>query len=95
MNSSSSSIFYCIQKSIPFFANSDISPSDYEEIISRIQNVSVEKGAVIYEETDRNNKLYLIESGEVTLSKGPGDAQDDVLRTEKAPPFRLGSHCTK
>lgn len=46
----------------------------------------MEKGAVIYEETDRNNKLYLIESGEVTLSKGPGDAQDDVmsvLRTEK------------
>jgi CRP-like cAMP-binding protein len=46
----------------------------------------VEKGAVIYEETDRNNKLYLIESGEVTLFKGPGDAQDDVmsvLRTEK------------
>ena len=77
------SIFYWIQKSIPFFANSDISPSEYEEIISRIQNVSVEKGAVIYEETDRNNKLYLIESGEVTLSKGPGDAQDDVLRTEK------------
>ena len=77
------SIFYWIQKSIPFFANSDISPSEYEEIISRIQNVSVEKGAVIYEETDRNNKLYLIESGEVTLSKGPGDAQNDVLRTEK------------
>ena len=42
------------------------------------------KGEVIYEENEKNDKLYLIETGEVLVSKGPKNAQNDVLRTEKS-----------
>jgi CRP-like cAMP-binding protein len=45
--------------------------------------VTVAKGEVIYEENEKNDKLYLIETGEVLISKGPKNAQNDVLRTEK------------
>ena len=61
-------MFFGTQKSIKIFADSDISPPEYEEIISRIKNVSVEKGTVIYTENDNNKNIYLIESGEVTVS---------------------------
>jgi len=71
--------FLTLLKSIPCFANSDISNSEYEKLISRIKVITVKSDTIIYRGNNKN--IYLIEDGEVTVSRESSENEDLSIQT--------------
>jgi len=71
--------FARLLKSIPCFTHSDISNLEYEILISRTKVITVQSDTVLY--SGNNKNVYLIEEGEVTVSRDSSEKEKRSIQT--------------
>jgi len=71
--------FARLLKSIPCFTYSDISNTEYTILISRTKVITVQSDTILYSGSNKN--IYLIEEGEVTVSRDGSEKEKRSIQT--------------
>jgi sigma-B regulation protein RsbU (phosphoserine phosphatase) len=70
---------------VPLFA--DLSPAGIEALTDLLQEKAYSTQAVLFEEGDRGDSFYVVETGEITIIKALGTPQERVLAVRGAGEF--------
>jgi len=71
-----------VLKSIPYFTKSDVQKLEYEELVSRIEDVSFSTGSKIFEEgADSDLSIYLVRSGKISISSSKFPQKTRIVST--------------